>query len=68
MNHPLLLEIQLFAAGKSGFTRDEPPEGRKIFGNVCDFFNNIFYSSDFNSCEKEFKTTRGTSSNQRHSI
>lgn len=38
MNHPLLLEIQLFAAGKNGFSRDEPPEGRKRTRNIGEFF------------------------------
>lgn len=28
MNHPLLLEIQLFAVGKNAFSQSESPDGK----------------------------------------
>lgn len=38
MNHPLLIEIQRFAAGKNAYHRDEPPESKKIEEKLCGVF------------------------------
>jgi hypothetical protein len=66
MSNPLLLEIQLFAVGKSAYHQNEPPESKITELNLpVKVSSNFMFFSNSTFSEEKSEATRGTSSASR---